>query len=382
MINLNSWEISLLLIILLLSFHYANFLISVFRGLNKLEPCDNEEIPEEFISVIVPFRNEISNIHNVYESLVNQNYPQEKHEIIFVNDNSTDESLKSLFEINKSKNVKILSVPEDYSKNAHKKRAIRYGIENSKGEIIITTDADCIHNKNWLKSLLCFFDEHTAFVSGPVDFMDDSNVFQKMQKIEFAGLVITGAGLIGNGNPTICNAANIAYRKKVFHQVGGFLHNMSLSSGDDELLMQKIFQDTDYKIKFAFSKDAIVKTKANSSLNQFYQQRKRWASKGLFYKNKFLIIRLILIYLFYLSLLIQPIIGMFSSIFLVSFIITFAMKILLEYVVIRKGLTLLFDIKLIKYFFITELFQIPYIVIVGLSGAFGNFVWKNRKVSR
>jgi len=157
---------------------------------------------------------------------------------------------------------------------------------------------------------------------------------------------------------------------------------MNLSSGDDELLMQKIFQDTNYEIKFAALKDAVVKTKANNSLNQFYQQRKRWASKGLFYKNKFLTFKLILIYLFYLSIIIQPLLGFFSEVFFISFLITFGLKLILEYLVIKRGLSLLFDLRLMKYFFITEIFQVPYIVIMGLSGAFGNFVWKNRKVNR
>lgn len=382
MTDINATEIFFLIIISLLTFHYSTFLIRIFRGLNKLESCKKNIIPEEFISVIVPFRNESGNIQNIYESLTKQDYPKDKFEIIFVNDNSTDDSVSLLNGLNNSNNVKVLSVPEDYSKNAHKKRAIRYGIENSQGEIIVTTDADCLHNKNWLKNLLCYFDKDTAFVSGPAEFIEEDNLFQKMQKIEFAGLVITGAGLIGANKPTICNAANIAYRKKVFYEVGGFLHNMNLSSGDDELLMQKMFQDTDYKIKFADIKDAVVKTKANNSLNEFYQQRKRWASKGLFYKNKFLILKLIFIYLFYVSLIVQPLLALYSNVFLFTFIFTFGLKILLEYLVMKRGISLFFDLDLLKYFFITEIFQVPYIVIMGLSGVFGNFVWKNRKVNR
>ncbi len=375
-------EIFLLSIIFILLIHYLLFLIKLFRGLYKLETKIQLRLPKEFVSVIVPFRNEVNNLKIVYESLINQNYPTENYEIIFVDDSSTDNSLAMLQEINFRDNVKILSVPSDYSKNAHKKRAIRFGIDNCKGEIIVTTDADCIHNSDWLKNLLSYFDEHTAFISGPVEFMGEKNLFEKIQMLEFAGLVITGAGLIGSSSPIMCNAANIAYRKKVFNEVGGFSHNMNLSSGDDELLMQKIFRETDYKIKFACSKDAVVKTKANQSLYQFYQQRKRWASKGLFYKNKTLIIHLILIYLFYLSLIIQPILGIFSNLFFLSFLLTFISKIIFEYLIVIKGLKLLFDPSLIKYFFITEIFQVPYIVIMGLSGAFGNFVWKNRKVSR
>jgi cellulose synthase/poly-beta-1,6-N-acetylglucosamine synthase-like glycosyltransferase len=204
-----------------------------------------------------------------------------------------------------------------------------------------------------------------------------------MQRLEFAGLVITGAGLIGSGNPIICNAANIAYRKKVFDEVGGFTYQMSLSSGDDELLMQKIQRDTDYKIKFALDKDAIVSTEANPTVKDFYHQRKRWASKGLFYGDHLLLLKLVLIFLFYLSLIVQPILGfVISTKFFVTFIISFLLKISAEYLVLKKGTTLLFDPKILKPFLITEILQVPYILVSGFMGMFGNLVWKDRKIKR
>lgn len=373
----------LILIFLILSFHYVIFLFKVYYGLSKLRIVESERIPQEFISIIVPFRNEEKNILNIYNSLTAQNYPTEKYEIIFVDDSSNDNSLILLKNLQKKENVSIHSVPKDYSKNAHKKRAIRFGIEKSKGEIIVTTDADCIHKKDWLRNLLKFMDEKTGFVSGPVEFISNSNLFSKMQRLEFAGLVITGAGLIGCNNPVICNAANIAYRKKAFEEVNGFTYQMSLSSGDDELLMQKMHRDTDYKIKFALDKNAIVSTEANPTIKEFYHQRKRWASKGLFYGDNLLLLKLVLIFLFYLSLIIQPILAIvLSAKFFISFIISLLIKISSEYLILKKGTALLFDSKILKSFILTEILQVPYILISGFMGMFGNLVWKDRKIKR
>jgi len=374
-----------ILIVLSLFFliHYVLFLSKIYWGLSNLINKVSEKIPEEFVSIIVPFRNEEKNIINTYNYLTAQNYPKEKFEIIFINDSSDDDSLKLIENLPRKVNVCIYSVPKEYSTNAHKKRAIRFGIEKSKGEIIVTTDADCIHPKDWLKNLLKFMDENTGFVSGPVKFISDSNLFSKMQRLEFAGLVITGAGLIGSGNPIICNAANIAYRKKVFEEVGGFKYQMSLSSGDDELLMQKIHRDTNYQIKFALDKNAIVSTEANPSLKDFYHQRKRWASKGLFYGDHLLLIKLILIFLFYLSLIVQPILGIFlSTKFILIFLVSFLLKISTEYLVLKKGINLLFESKILKPFLITEILQVPYILVSGFMGLFGNLVWKDRKIKR
>jgi len=362
---------------------YLLFLHKVFYGLLKLKRNDSKNFPDEFVSIIIPFRNEEAIILNNLKSLGEQDYPPDKFEIIYVDDSSEDKS-SDILEKNKSlTNVKMISVPDEFSPSAHKKRAIRFGIENSKGEIIVTTDADCIYNKSWLSSLLSNLDENSAFVSGPVEFISENNFFSNLQKLEFAGLVLTGAGLIGSGRPTICNAANIAYYRKVFNEVGGFKYQMNLSSGDDELLMQKISKDTNYEVKFSLNEKSIVKTSANNSLHEFYHQRKRWASKGLFYNDKSLIFKLILIYLFYTGLFVQLILALFlSKYFFVTFAVSVLLKSFFELQILIKGKRLLFKNLRIRYFILTEIFQIIYIVVAGLAGVFGNLVWKNRKIKR
>ena len=376
-------EIILLLIFSFLLIFYTFFLISIYSGLRKLEKSDEDKIIPEFVSIIIPFRNERENLPANLKSLESQDYPNNNYEVIYVNDSSTDDSVEILANKIKTENIKVISVPETYIPNAHKKRAIRYGIENAKGEIIITSDADCNYNNNWLRTLLKYMDDKTAFISGPVEFEDNGNIFGAIQKLEFAGLVIVGAGLIGINRPTICNAANIAYRRKVFDEVNGFYDQFGLSSGDDELLMQKIWKETNYKIKFCPEKSAIVKTAPNKTLTEFYQQRKRWASKGLFYKNKLLVLKLILIYLFYLSLPIQLILGIIKSpVYFITLAAGLILKILVEFLVLKCGIILLFERKILRKFLPAQILQIPYIIVAGFAGTFGNFIWKERKVSR
>lgn len=373
----------LIKIFILLLAHYIFFLMKIFSGLKKLKPSESASIPDEFISVIVPFRNEERNILANLKSIETQDYPKEKFEIIYVDDSSEDNSLNLLQDNKIADNIKVLSVPEEFSVNAHKKRAVRYGIENSSGKIIVTTDADCVHDKKWLSSLVSNLDEETGFVSGPVEFIEGATLFSKIQKLEFAGLIITGAGLIGAGNPTICNAANIAYKKEAYDNVGGFKNQMDLSSGDDELFMQKIAKDSDYKVRFSVSKNSIVKTHSNRNVTEFYHQRKRWASKGLFYGDKNLIIKLVLIYLFYIGLVLQPIFAVtLSGYFFLSLITSLLLKSIFEYLILNRGKKILFNDLSLKLFIIVELLQVPYIIIAGLVGAFGNLKWKERKIKR
>ena len=160
--------------------HYLFFLQRIHRGLKNLRLIASETIPHEFVSIIIPFRNEKENILENLKSIESQLYPEEKFEVIYVNDSSEDNSLDLLKSNIKQNNLRVLSVPNDFSINAHKKRAVRFGIENAKGMIIVTTDADCIHDEEWLKSLVLSFDSVTGFVSGPVEFEIDNGLFRDL----------------------------------------------------------------------------------------------------------------------------------------------------------------------------------------------------------
>jgi len=368
---------------LLVSLLYFLFLKKIKNGLHSIKGIKSGNAELKSVSIIVPFRNESQNIVNCYNSLVNQNYPQDKYEIIFIDDNSTDDSVHKLGKIIKNQNIKVLKLNNTSINKAFKKQAVKLGIEKSEGEIIVTTDADCTHPENWLATLLSYYDDETAFISGPVEFNASKSIFSQLQILEFAGLVLTGAGLIGSGRPIICNAANLTFRKKVFFEVGGYDDMMNLSSGDDELLMQKIAATKKYKIKFAFSKNAIVRTEANKNLTNFYQQRKRWASKSLFYKSKLLLINLLAIFLFFLNLLLLPFIAIFINQYIVlPFLFEFFIKMLLEYRIVNFGKKYLFDNLRMKLFLFAEIVHVPYIIISAISGVIGNYKWKNREVAR
>lgn len=376
-------DFSLLLFFAFLLVYYTVFLIRIIVGIRIVEKSTGNNEIDEFVSVIIPFRNESDNILNCLRSLEQQCYPLEKFEVIFVDDFSTDGSREVLENEIKSPNIKMLKFENYNSLMAYKKQAVKFGIENSSGKIIVTTDADCTQGKYWLKTILEYFDDDTALVSGPVEFESDGSLFSNLQKIEFAGLILTGAGLIGSGKPIICNGANLAYRKKIFEEVGGFSDQILLSSGEDELLMQKIKRDTKDKIKFCWNKEGIVKTKSNTTIKEFYYQRKRWASKGMFYRDKKIIGELILIFLFYLNLILQLLLGIFSSkLFLLTFIISLLIKSLLEFIILKKGKENLFNTLKLIYFFPAEILHIPYILISAVSGLFGNFIWKERNLKR
>ena len=84
------------LVFLILLIHYLFFLQRILGGLNKLKKSSNDVIPNEMISIIIPFRNEEENILINLKSIESQRYPIEKYEVIYVDDFSEDRSFEIL----------------------------------------------------------------------------------------------------------------------------------------------------------------------------------------------------------------------------------------------------------------------------------------------
>lgn len=232
---------------------------------------------EEKITVIVSARNEEDHIEQLLSSLINQNYTN--YEIIVVDDHSTDRTAELC-----STQCNVIVLPA----HGHgKKAAISQALEQATGQIIACTDADCIAPPNWLKEINNFFQDSTFhFGSGPVRFLSKNGVLQALQRIEFASLVGSGASCIKLQKPTMCNGANIFFRKPTFQRVKGYEGNEHIASGDDEFLMHKIAVEIPHSIGFLKSTDAIIETQSCDSWKQFVRQRTRWASKWKHYKNK------------------------------------------------------------------------------------------------
>ncbi len=354
---------------------YSSFILRIITGIRNLRsitPLEENELPD--VSLIIPFRNEEENLPGLIRSLANLEYPREKLEILFVDDHSTDNSREILADIVKQENVKLISTNKE-----GKKLAVDSAVRNAKGEIIVITDADCTHPKKWIKTLVSNFDDQTGFVAGAVMFSAYNSIFDRLQQLEFAGLVISSAGLIGSNQPFSCSAANIAFRKNVFFEVEGYKGNENIPSGDDEFLMQKIAYSTEWKVKYAIGKDVLVTTNTNKNLTEFINQRSRWASKGFNYSNKLLTIQLILIFFYFLLIPVSLVWGVADSKYFLTGALAFIWKIVWDYIAMRFGKKYIFPMLSLRYFLLAELFHIPYILVSSILGTFGFYNWKNRK---
>ncbi len=334
------------------------------------------------ISVLIAARNEEDNIARTLNCIVNQDFPKELLQIIVVDDHSTDNTA-AIVASYASRGVTLLQLNEGDKLNSYKKLAISRAIAQASGEIIVTTDADCRMGTNWLRTVVSYFEETGAYmVSSPVAYSEEKSYFERLQTLEFLYLIGLGAAGIGNKNPTTCNGANLAYRRDLFYEMGGFNGIDNLASGDDELFLHKVAEKYAEKIGFCKSKDAIVYTDAKATLSGFISQRRRWASKSTKYRDKRVVWLGVSIWLFNLSLiagLMQFIIDLPNV--NVLFLVAFVMKVLAELAFIYPLCGLVNRHPLLVNLFPLSFIHAVYLVYIGVAGNVGKYDWKGRRVN-
>ena len=342
------------------------------------------------ISVIIAARNEEKNIDACLRSVSNQTYATNLYEIILVDDHSTDKtvSIAKSLEISNLKILHLQAYAADKKLNAYKKAAIDAAIATSTGELIVTTDADCLVKENWLQTLADFYLlNDPVFIAAPVAYADalsSDNCLLKLLKIfqilDFLSLQgITGAS-VNKQFHNMCNGANLAYTRQAFLEVGGFEGIDDIASGDDMLLMHKIQRKFHGKIAFLKSVDAIVTTQPAFSLKEFMNQRIRWASKADRYTDRKISLVLILVYLFNVWILIAGILSFFSFSYIYLLILLILVKTLVELIFLFPVAVFFNKQKLLWWFLPAQPFHIIYTVVAGWLGKFGSYSWKGRKI--
>jgi len=307
-------------------------LILIFTvGWNRIpefHPTDFFEHPTQ-VTVVVACRNEEKNLIKLLEALQNQTYKE--FELIIVNDHSTDATssvLKSA--VGSFADLKIIE-----STGYGKKQAIKEGILHAKSGFIITTDADCIPVNTWIATICSYQLHHPSdLIICPVCIRPVKTLFEKMQQIEFATLVGTGAGSAGAGMPVMCNAANMAFTKKAWYKSQPEMHEEEVS-GDDMFLLQSI-KKRNGVIRYLQSNKAIVYTQGSKTILQFIQQRARWTSKSSAYTDWQLILTAVLVFLTSFSLVLLYIGSLFSVVYSITLAIVFSIKLLIDGVFISK----------------------------------------------
>ena len=326
------------------------------------------------VSVLIPFRNELENLPDLIRSIRKLSHPQV--EILLIDDQSEDGSFEFLENgITDNSGVRILKSP-----GVGKKEAIEFGVKQSTGEIILSSDADCYFGTDWISNMVApFIDERVQLVAGPVLTLENSTVFQRFQQLDWASILVVTNYFFQKKNPVMCSAANMAYRKSAFLLVNGFEGNKSFLSGDDEFLLKKITNQYSSKsCVYLNQTEVLVMTKSMKSWADLLNQRIRWAGKWRAHQS--LVHGLAAL----IPLLIQ-VVWMLSFVFLVPIdnggfvlLLSWTLKIIVEKQVLGSVVK--------SYSFstgwadsiVTGLMHPIYVMAVGAGVLRGKFNWKGR----
>lgn len=351
------------------------------------------------ITVLIPARNEEAGILDCLRSLALQTYPKDRFEVIVLDDHSTDNTAEVVLRYAASgafslRCLRIAGVPLPPGLTAYKKFAIEVGVGAASGELIVTTDADCFFDPQWLATLAAFYQEKDAkFIAAPVRIgrglttgplasrrgLSLLGIFQTLDFITLQG--ITGAAVYSRFH-SMCNGANMAYAREAFYEAGGYKGIDHIPSGDDMLLMHKIYLLYPDRVFFLKSRAAIVSTHPETRWKGFVNQRVRWASKADTYDDRRIFWVLLLVYLVNASFVALLVGAFFNYWWLWLLLVLMAAKTIVEYPFVRSVASFFGQQPLMVYFPLLQPLHILYTVVVGWLGKFGSYSWKDRTIKK
>lgn len=398
-----------LFISLLLTIFYVSIMWTYKNEWNEIEEIHLlSENSSTSVSVIIPARNEAANIGNLLHDITQQIYPVKLTEVIIIDDFSEDNTYEICRQYAAQfEHIKIYKlqeiIPDNTPTEAYKKKAIEAAVNLAKGQLIITTDADCRLQQHWIHSIVSFYEkEKCALIAAPVGYYQEKTRFQHFQALDFCGMQAITAAMLNMEIFNMANGANLAYEKQAFLDVNGYQDIDKKASGDDMLLVYKIAKHFPDKIRFLKNKAAIVLTEPMHTLSDFLQQRFRWTSKSTSYQDNRITIILGLVYLFVSSIWINSLMFfgnlLYSTIFpnhtliaLINFLPVFLYLLMLMFQLVCKTIIDYHFLKtasaffnrhdLMETFYTSELLHIWYIPFVGTLGNILKYKWKGRKLS-
>lgn len=359
---------------------YGIIIIAFILGFDRLSRYSyKKSIPKTTFSIVIPFRNEAKQLPKLLTSLAKLNYPAELFEILFIDDDSEDNSVAVIQE-NLNTAIPNAQLLRNVRKSASpKKDAIETAIVQATFDWILTTDADCCVSDDWLLTLDAFIrQQNSILIAAPVTYKIKNTWVERFQLLDILSLQGATMGGFGLKKPFLCNGANLCYKKQAFFEINGFEGNEHIASGDDIFLLEKMLANYPSKVHFLKSNKAIISTNAESTLQKLISQRIRWASKTTSYNNSFS--KLVSIAVFGMNLVL-PLLVILYCIgfgFWQLFSLIFVIKFCLDGILLVKTAIFFRQQHILIHYFWSSLIYPIFIIFIALSSFTTKYSWKGR----
>lgn len=369
------------LLFILIFFNYVFFIGLLIWGFSKVKTFQQKRSESKTgFSIVIPFRNEEHNLPDLLQSLTQLNYPKEQFEIVFVDDASKDNSARVInnwrmenpwIHLTILDNVRVSKSP--------KKDAITRAVMIAKHPWIITTDADCMVQPEWLSVYDTYIQNNTAeMIAGAVRFPTKGFLLSHFQQMDLLSLQGASIGSFGLGEAFMCNGANFAYTKTFFSDLKGFHGNNHIASGDDVFLLQKAIANCPEKVHYLKHQGAIVTTKPEKSWFKLFKQRVRWASKASAYQSDFAKGMAIVVFLANFILVSGLLLLAFNLMHWPLLLTLFCIKFIVDFILMYQANRFL---KMSMYsVFVSSLIYPVFSTLVALYSLIGGFEWKRENI--
>lgn len=262
------------------------YLYSWRRMVNHL-PSRNQFSQLPFVSVIICAKNEQDNLSQFLDVVLSQKYPD--FEVLVIDDNSTDDSLTVLKELQKKySQLKVVAFQEEKS-SFGKKQVLECGIKHAKSDYLIMTDADCKPLSDfWLVAMVNGFADGSELVLGVSLYSKLKGTVNSIVQIDTGFIAANYLSMAASGFPYMSVGRNVAYKRSLFEKVGGFKSHYHIPSGDDDLLINQMPKET--KVNLVYNKDAQTESVPKLSFQSYFSQKVRHVSAGMKYNKRNLLI--------------------------------------------------------------------------------------------
>lgn len=225
------------------------------------------------ISIVISIKNELKNLPRLAAFLQNQQYP--KHEILFVDDFSTDESWPFL---EKQGGFKLLKAKEDLP---GKKHALEEGIKEASYDNILVTDGDCYGiSPHWIRTMAAAKTNHKIVLAyAPLVYNSLIGFFAAFETWIIAMQYLSYARA---GIPYMGVGRNMLFDKSLFIEKGGYGDHKDLASGDDDLLIRDLADGRNTTV--TLNPSSKMFSPAPENLFSFIRQKRRHLSTSGRYK--------------------------------------------------------------------------------------------------
>ena len=327
-------------------------------------------------SIIVAARNEAGSIESCLQALRRQDYPGAM-EVVVVDDRSRDDTAARVLEQAREwPGLKLVRARGKPPFRCPKKSALARGIDASSGELLLFTDADCRPPPGWVRSTAARFAEDVGLVAGYAFFRPGKSVRLGLLALENLAVAALSAGSAGMGHVLSCTGRNLAYRRRVYEEVGGFASIGHLIGGDDVYFARLVARRGGWRLVYNRAAEAAVPCHPVSGRwADLVQQKLRHASKAGHYRG-FALALAAVVYLFHLLLLagvVRMVLQEFWDALLLS---VWGVRCLAD-LMLLWSFAAAPERRLIAYLPLLELLYIPYVLVFTVLGRLGWFRWKS-----